>query len=187
MKCSVYIATSVDGFIAKEDGSVDWLHTAGNADADMGGQADMGFNEFIESVDCIIMGRGCMEAISNFDLTPDQWPYLDARVIVLSNTLKQPPDNLKGRVEIYSGDLRELVGNLASEGFSHAYIDGGKIVQSFLDLKLIDEMTLTRVPVILGEGIPLFGKTTQIIRLEDASVKSFPNNFVQLHYTVSYE
>lgn len=187
MKCSVYIATSIDGFIAKEDGSVDWLHTTGNTDADMGDQSDMGFSEFIESVDCLIMGRGCMEAIANFELTPEQWPYGNARVIVLSTTLKQPPDNLKDKVEIYSGDLRQLIETLEREGFSHAYIDGGETIQSFLDLKLIDEMTLTRVPVILGGGIPLFGKTSQIIRLNNASAVAFPNNFVQLRYTVNYE
>ena len=187
MKCSVYIAISVDGFIAKEDGSVDWLHTAGNVDVDMGDQSDMGFSEFIESVDCLIMGRGCMEAIANFDLTPEQWPYGNARVIVLSNTLNQPPDNLKDKVEVYSGDLRQLVANLEKEGFAHAYIDGGKTIQSFLNLKLIDDMTLTRVPVILGGGIPLFGKTTQDINLENARARAFPNDFVQLQYTVSYK
>lgn len=97
----------------------------------MGDQSDMGFSEFIESVDCLIMGRGCMEAIANFKLTPEQWPYGNARIIVLSNTLNQPPDNLKDKVEVYSGDLRQLVANLEKEGFSHAYIDGGKPFSHF--------------------------------------------------------
>lgn len=187
MKCSVYIATSMDGFIATKDGSVDWLHTAGNADADMGDHSDMGFREFMESVDCLIMGRATMEVISRFDLTPEQWPYGETRIIVLSNSLKRPPDNLESKVEIYSGYLRQLVATLESEGFSHAYIDGGKTIQSFLDLKLIDEMVLTHAPVILGEGIPLFDKTTQRVSLENASAVAFPNNFVQLRYTVIYE
>ena len=128
MKCSVSIATSVDGFIAREDGSVDWLDTAGKSDADMGEYADMGFNKFIESVDCLIMGRGCMEALSGFNLTPEQWPYGDIRVIALSGTLAEPPDNLKGRVDMYSGNLRELITGLENDGFSHAYIDGGKTI-----------------------------------------------------------
>ena len=187
VKCSVFIATSVDGFIAKEDGSVDWLDTAGNPEADMGDQADMGFNKFIESVDCMIMGRGTLEVLSGFDLTPEQWPYRDARVIALSNTLTQPPDNLKDRVEMYSGNLCELIAGLESEGHSHAYIDGGKTIQSFLDLRLIDEIILTHAPVILGEGIPLFGKTRQSIKLENSKAEAFPNDFVQLHYTVSYQ
>jgi dihydrofolate reductase len=187
VKCSVFIATSVDGFIAREDGSVDWLDTAGNPEADMGDQADMGFNKFIESVDCMIMGRGTLEVLSGFDLTPEQWPYRDARVIALSSTLTHPPDNLKDRVEMYSGDLCELIAGLESKGHSHAYVDGGKTIQSFLDLKLIDEIILTRAPVILGEGIPVFRKTRQSIKLENSKAEAFPNDFVQLHYTVSYQ
>lgn len=187
MKCSVFIATSVDGFIAKEDGSVDWLETAGNPDANMGDRADMGFNSFIESVDCMIMGRGTLEVLSGFDLTTEQWPYRNARVIGLSNTLTEPPDNLSDRVEMYSGDLRELVASLEKEGYLHAYVDGGKTVQSFLDLKLIDEMVLTRAPVILGGGIPLFGKTGRSTKLVNLKAEAFPNDFVQLHYKVSYQ
>ena len=187
MKCSVYIATSVDGFIASSDGSVDWLHSAGKSGVDMGEQADMGFSEYMASVDCLIMGRGCMEAISGFDLAPDEWPYGNARVIVLSTTLKAPPENLKDRVEMYSGDIKTLVSGLETEGYSHIYVDGGKTIQSFLELELIDEMTLTRAPVILGEGIPLFGNNKQAIRLVDARATAFPNDFVQLHYSVLYD
>lgn len=187
MKCSVYIATSADGFIATQDGSVDWLDTAGNVDAEMGNEEDMGFNDFMDSVDCLVMGRGCMEKLASFNLSPDQWPYGNARVIALSNSLKQPPDSLRDKVEMYSGDLLELVINLEKEGYSHAYIDGGKTIQSFLALKLINEMTLTRVPLILGDGIPLFGRSTQTVRLKNVSVRAFPNDFVQLHYSVNYE
>ena len=106
---------------------------------------------------------------------------------MLSRTLQTPPENLKDLVEIYSGDLLELVVNLENEGFTHAYIDGGKTIQSFIDLKKINEMTLTRIPVILGEGIPLFGKTIQDIKLENTKATTFPNDCVQLHYTVSYQ
>jgi len=187
MKCSVYIATSIDGFIASKDGGVDWLHTAGKPDADMGAQADMGFESFMASVDCLVMGRGCMEAISGFDLAPDEWPYGDARVIVLTTTLKAPPANLKDRVELYSGDVRALVASLDEEGYRHIYVDGGKTIQSFLELGLIDEMTLTRAPVLLGEGIPLFGNNTRAIRLTNARATAFPNDFVQLRYSVVYD
>lgn len=187
MKCSVYVATSIDGFTATNDGRVDWLYTAGNTNADMGDQADMGFKKFMESVDCLIMGRATMEVISGFNLTSEQWPYGDTKIIVLSNSLKQPPDNLKGKVEMYSGDIRQLVSNLEGKGFSHAYIDGAKTIQSFLDFKLIDEMILTHAPVILGEGIPLFAKATQSISFGNASAVAFPNDFVQIRYTVIYE
>ncbi len=186
MRFSVYIATSVDGFIARTDGSVDWLDTYANQEAEMGDDADMGFNNFIESVDCMIMGRGCMEAISGFNLSSEQWPYRDARVIVLSKTLTEPPENVKDHVEIYSGDVPELVGTLEREGYQHAYVDGGKTIQSFLNLRLITDLSLTQIPVLLGEGIPLFGKTNQDIRLEKAEAKTFPNELVQVHYEVSY-
>jgi dihydrofolate reductase len=187
MKCSVFIATSTDGFIAKKDGSVDWLHASGNAAADMGEQADMGFADYLSSIDCLIMGRKCMEVIASMNLTPEQWPYGDNRIIVLSNTLKQAPDNIKDKVEIYSGDLRTLVSALDSDGYKHAYIDGGITIQAFINLGLIDEMTITRAPVLLGEGIPLFGTTKKDIKLEQASATAFANDFVQVKYSVNYQ
>lgn len=186
MKCSVYIATSVDGFISREDGSIDWLDSAGRQDAEMGENADMGFDDFISSVDCLIMGRNTMEILSSFNLTPEQWPYRDSRIIALSNTVKEPPENLKDKVEMYSGDLFELMTKLEREGFKHAYIDGGKTIQAFLNLKLINDMTITLVPILLGQGKSLFGKTIQEIKLDEAESIAFPNDFVQIRYKVSY-
>ena len=116
MKCSVYIATSVDGYIATVDGGVDWLHTAGNSKADMGDNPDMGFGSFINSVDCMIMGRKCMEVISSMNLTPEQWPYGDIHIVVLSNTIKEPPENLKGKVKVYSGEIPALIEQLVTRG-----------------------------------------------------------------------
>ena len=186
MKCSVYIATSVDGFIAKPDGNIDWLHTCGDSTAIMGDQADMGFNSFLASVDCIIMGRKCMEVIAKMNLTPEQWPYGNIRIIALSNTLKEAPNSMKDRVEMYSGDLNTLVSKLENEGFKHAYIDGGMTIQNFIDLKLINEMTITKAPILLGEGISLFGKSNHGIRLTQAEAIAFPNDFIQLKYNVDY-
>lgn len=186
MKCSVYIATSVDGFIARPNGAVDWLHTAGNLEADMGTE-DMGFKSFMDSVDCMIMGRKCMEMISSMNLTPEQWFYGDMKIIVLSDTVKEAPDNLKGKVEMFSGNIGHLIHSLEKEGYQHAYIDGGKTIQSFIDLKLIDEITLTRIPILLGEGIPLFGKTFADIKLEKAKACDYVNDFVQVKYAVNYE
>lgn len=186
MKCSVFIATSVDGFIAKKDGSVDWLHTAGNPDVDMGSQADMGMNAYISSVDCMIMGRKCMDVISSMNLTPEQWPYGDIKIIVLSNTIKEAPTNMKDKVEMYSGDLKALVSRLENDGYKHAYIDGGTTIQAFINLKLINEITITKTPVLLGEGKPLFGKTFKDIKLEKAHAVAFPNDFIQLKYKVNY-
>jgi len=186
MKCSVYIATSVDGFIATKDGGVDWLHTAGNGKVLTGEHADMGLNDYLSSVDCMIMGRKCMEMISSMNLTPEQWFYGDLKIIVLSNTIKEAPENLKGKVEMYSGDLLTLISKLEKEGHKHAYIDGGKTIQAFINLKLINEITITKAPIILGTGIPLFGKTFKDIKLEEAQALAFPNDFVQLKYKVNY-
>lgn len=185
MKCSVYIATSADGYIATSDGGVDWLHTAGNLEADMGSE-DMGFQSFMDSVDCMIMGRKCMEMISSMNLTSDQWFYGDMRIVVLSNTVKEPPVNLRGKVEMYSGDIQDLITKLESCGLKHAYIDGGSTITSFINLKLINEMTITKVPVLLGEGIPLFGKINKNVKLENAKASAFPNDFIQVKYSVNY-
>jgi len=185
MKCSVYIATSVDGYIATPDGGVDWLHTAGNLEADMGSE-DMGFQAFMDSVDCMIMGRKCMEMISRMNLTPEQWPYGVIRIIVLSKTIKEPPENLFGKVEMYDGDIQDLISNLQDDGFKHAYIDGGSTITSFLNFKLINEITITKAPVLLGEGIPLFGRINQNIKLEYAQAAAFPNDFTQVKYRVNY-
>jgi len=185
MKCSVYIATSVDGYIATPDGGVDWLHTAGNLQADMGSE-DMGFQSFIDSVDCMIMGRKCMEMISSMNLTSEQWVYGDMRIVVLSNTVKEPPKNLRGKVEMYAGDIQDLILKLEHCGLKHAYIDGGSTITSFINLKLINEMTITKAPVLLGGGVPLFGKLNKRVKLENAKASAFPNDFIQLKYSVEY-
>lgn len=186
MKCSVFIATSMDGFIAKKDGNVDWLNTAGNGKAITGENADMGLNDYLSSVDCMIMGRKCMDMISSMNLTPEQWFYGDLKIIVLSNTLKEAPENLKDKVVMYSGDLETLISNLENEGYQHAYIDGGTTIQAFINLEMINELTITKAPVLLGEGIPLFGKTVKDIKLEAGEVVAFPNDFIQIKYKVNY-
>lgn len=185
MKCSVYIATSADGYIATSDGGVDWLHTSGNLDADMGDE-DMGFRDYMDSVDCMIMGRKCMEMISKMNLSPEQWPYGDMQIIVLSNTIKEPSENLRGKVEMYSGNIQDLIVKLENDGLKHAYIDGGATITSFLNLKLIDEMTITKAPVLLGKGVPLFGKINHSVKLENAKAVAFSNDFTQVKYCVNY-
>lgn len=187
MECSVFIATSVDGYIAESHGGLDWLHTAGNAQADMSDNPDMGFSAFMDSVDCMIIGRKTMEAISAMDLSPEDWPYDDAHIVVLSNTLKQPPKNLIGRVQMYCGGVPALIASLANQGYQHAYIDGGSVITLCLNLGLIQRMTITQAPVLLGEGIVLFGKITPAIKLENAQATAFANGFVQINYDVSYQ
>ncbi|WCE30832.1 dihydrofolate reductase family protein [Vibrio sp. SCSIO 43137] len=186
MKFSVFIATSADGFIASKDGSLDWLHAAGNKQADMGDNADMGWAEHLASHDCLIMGRGTMEAIAAMNLTVDKWPYGDMKIIVLSKTLQQVPDSIPAEIELYSGDIPSLIKLLEQQGHQRAYVDGGKTIQSFLNHKLIDEMSIFRAPVLLGEGIPLFGKTDIEIKLTNAQSEAFANDFVLVKYKVVY-
>ncbi|OYD21181.1 dihydrofolate reductase family protein [Oceanimonas baumannii] len=186
MKCSVFIATSADGYIATIDGGIDWLETSGKTDIDLGDGTDMGFNSFIASVDCMIMGRGCMEKLASFNLTPEQWPYGTIRIIALSRSVKEVPGSLKGKVELHSGDVSTLVSELETAGFKKAYIDGGATITSFLNAKLINEITITQAPILLGNGKPLFGLINHEVKLKDAKATVFGNDFIQVKYEVSY-
>lgn len=141
---------------------------------------------YMQNVDCMIIGRKLMEVLSSFKLTPEQWPYGDTKIIALSNTIKEAPENLKEHVEIYSGSIPSLIAKLENEGYKHAYVDGGTTITAFLNLELINEITLTLAPVLLGEGIALFGKLSRQIKLEDAEATAFPNNFIELKYSVKY-
>lgn len=183
MKCSAYIATSADGFIARTDGSVDWLQTAGKPEAGIG-EGYIDFESYMATVDCMIMGRKCMDMISSFDLPPEQWPYGTMKIIVLSNTVQMPPDNLKDRVEMYSGDLKALLGRLEVEGYQSAYIDGGTTIQNFINLGRLNEIIITQMPVLIGEGAPLFGKTLRDVDLADAQAVVCPSGYVQFRYQI---
>jgi len=174
IKTSVFIATSLDGFIAKSDGSVDWLH---EGEPPPEGE-DFGFKAFFDSVDAMIIGRKAMEMVMSFE----QWPYEGKRVFVLSNTLKQVPEKLVEKIELYSGPLKELITKLEDENCKRLYVDGGKTIQSFINESLITDMTITRLPVLLGEGIPLFAKTPNQINLQHVSTLAYSNGFVTSTY-----
>lgn len=181
MKVSVFIATSLDGFIARPDGSLDWLPGSGEG----GGAAeaeDHGWTAFWESVDCLVMGRKTFAKV--LELAPGAWPYEGTRVIVLSHTLTAVPETLAGKAEVYAGDLAALVQKLAAEGHERLYIDGGVVIQSFLRQGLVTDMTITTMPVLIGEGIPLFGPLEEDIQLKLVSSRSFASGFVQSMYAV---
>ena len=186
MKCSVFIACSADGYIATDEGDVDWLETAGKKDVDLGDDADMGFAHYMASVDCMIIGRKTMEKIASFNLAPEQWPYGRTRIIALSHTLREVPGSLQGKVEIYSGAIGVLISRLEEAGFKHAYVDGGSTITAFINLGLVDEMTITLAPVLLGSGIPLFGRIDKPIVLENAQATVYPNDFITIRYQVRY-
>ncbi|CAG35434.1 dihydrofolate reductase family protein [Desulfotalea psychrophila] len=174
MKVSVYIATSLDGYIARADGDISWLREAGSS----AGQEDYGYGEFFRSVDCMILGRKSFETVLSFPT----WPYTGKRVIVLTKTLEEIPARVRGRVELYSGLMKELVASLEAEGCRRIYIDGGKIIRSFLRKNLLTDITITRIPLLLGEGIRLFGETGYDIKLRHIKTKSYESGFVKSTY-----
>lgn len=188
MKVSVYIATSLDGFIARLDGSLDWLPGADpNADGSeeshiesSGETEDLGWGAFFGSVDCLVMGRKTFEQVLGFGV----WAYKGKRVIVLSRTLTTVPDGMQGKAEIYAGDPQALVEKLASEGHERLYVDGGQTIQSFLRRGLITDMVITTIPVLIGEGIPLFGALDEDLPLRHVKTESYPSGFVQSTYEV---
>ena len=175
MKASVYIATSVDGFIAREDGSVDWL--TGGADAASG---DYGYQAFIDSIDALVMGRNTFDMVLSFGA----WPYGDKAVIVLSSQQLEIPKEISGTVSVMSGTPAEVVQQLAERGYQHVYVDGGQTIQGFLRAGLIQTLILTRVPILIGSGIPLFGALPEDIHLTHQETLHFENGFVQSTYQV---
>ena len=168
----VYIATSLDGFIAKEDGNTDWLKEFLKQD-----QSDYGYSEFMSGIDAIIMGRNTFEVI----LTYDFWPY-DKPEYVLSNSLVRVPEDIAGKAEIIKGDIKRNVGKLKNRGYQNLYIDGGRAIQSFLEEDLIDELIILQVPILLGNGIPLFGKLKDSLKFKLDKTESFNDTLIKCYY-----
>ena len=177
MKASVFIATSLDGFIARKDGNLDWLDEA-NAVVPEG--EDCGYRGFLDSVDTLIMGRNTFEKVLSFG----QWSYGKMPVIVLSRNQLSIPSDLPNTVTHSSEQPRALLGRLSSEGVEHVYVDGGATIQSFLTDGLIDEITMTVIPILLGEGISLFGSLEKDINLKHERTHAFDFGFVQWTYLV---
>ena len=176
MKASVYIATSLDGFIARENGDVDWLS---GADIEGSGE-DYGFHEFLDSVDILVMGRKTFEMV----VSSGKWLYGNKKVIVLSSRPVLIPSELSETVESQSSSPAELVKQLSELGAKHLYIDGGKTIQGFLNAGLIQHIIITTIPVLIGKGIPLFGPVIKDIKLQRLETRSFANGFVQNRYEV---
>lgn len=172
----VFIATSLDGYIAKLDGGIDWLLSRDDP------SEDHGYNDFIKDIDGLIMGRGSFEKA----LTFDPWPYA-IPVVVMSKTLKAEdiPARLKSKVRLADLAPASLMKSLEKEGWSKVYIDGGQIIQSFLRERLIDDMVITTAPVLLGEGRHLFGFLGEEVSLTHVKTTAFPSGLVQSTYVVN--
>lgn len=174
MQNKVFIATSLDGYIADLNGGIEWLTEIPNPTGHDGGFAD-----FMNSVDALIMGRNTFEKVLSFGI---EWPY-SKKVFVWSNSLKEVPTSLIEKVQLVRGNLNDVVKFVQQQNCKNIYVDGGKTIQSFLNQNLIHEIVLTQVPVILGSGIPLF-KDVPTQKLKLLSVKAFDNGMIQIHYNV---
>jgi dihydrofolate reductase len=176
-KSSVFIATSLDGYIARGDGSIDWLERANRV---VPKDEDCGYGAFIATVDVLVMGRNTFELARRFGT----WPYGDLPVVVLSHRDLAIPQSLAGSVSVSHESPRALVSRLSARGAKHLYIDGGLTIQGFLREGLIDALTITVVPVLLGAGRPLFGPLADDVQLVHLSTKAYDFGFVQLNYRV---
>ena len=177
IKCSVFIATSLDGFIARLDGSIDWLNAA-NAVVPPG--EDCGYQAFMSTVDTLVMGHNTFEQV----LTFGQWPYGATPVVVMSRRAAPLPSDIPETVTSSQETPADLVARLAEEGKRHLYIDGGLLIQSFLAEGLIDELTITVIPILLGAGKPLFGPLPSDVDLSHVATRVYDFGFVQHKYRV---
>jgi dihydrofolate reductase len=172
----VFIAVSLDGFIARQDGDIDWLLQRDDP------TEDHGYAAFIADKDMIVMGRGSYEKVLTFDI----WPY-DRPVLVLSAQLADTPvpEALKGKVRFSGRAPRDAIEKLAEQNVRRVYVDGGRLVQSFLRAGLVADLVITTVPVLLGSGRPLFGALPRDIDLKLVSSRSFPSGLVQSTYRLA--
>jgi len=173
MTVSVFVGTSVDGFIARRNDEFDFLPADGGE--------PHGYEEFFASVDAVVMGRKTFEVVAKFA----DWPYGQKRVVVLSS---QPVDFSAvrgGVVEQMAGPPAEIVAKLAASGAKHLYVDGGITIQQFLRAGLVDRLIITRVPVLIGEGIPLFGTLPRDVRLRHVATAHYPSGLVKTEYHVA--
>ncbi len=172
MTASVFVATSVDGFIARRNGDLDFL--------DAGGNEPHGYDEFMATVDALVIGRNTFDAVLAFD----PWPYGRKPVFVLS-TRALPPAPPGAVVERMSGTPAEIVSLLDARGIRHIYVDGGITIQRFLRAGLIQRLVVTRVPVLIGTGIPLFGPLPRDITLTHVRTQQYASGLVQSEYAVA--
>lgn len=177
MKASVFCGLSLDGFIARPGGEVDFLDPGDYRDG------DMGFGAFLSSVDCLVMGRNTYDFVAS---AAEQWPYGETPVTVLTHRPLEPPGAIAEHIAVSDQRPEIVMSELEESGRSHAYVDGGMTVQSFLAEGLIDELILTVVPVLVGEGIPLFASSGTDTPLDLVRTELFSNGFAQLHYCVAH-
>lgn len=173
-KVSVFIGMSLDGFIARTNGDLDWMQGPGGE-----GGGDYGYDSFVARIDAIVMGRKTFEKV----LTFGTWSY-QKPIIVLTHRQLQIPTELRKQVEGMAGTPKEVVGRLANRGLFRLYVDGGQTIQGFLSAGLVHEIIISRLPILIGTGIPLFGPLQADMRLKHVETHVFPGGMVQSSYQV---
>ena len=168
----VYIATSLDGYIAESDGGIEFLDKIPNTEG-----SDMGWSQFISKIDALVMGRNSFEKVQSFGF----WPY-ELPVYVLSRTLTELPKEYEGKAFLTQGTPLQVMEELGEKGYQNLYIDGGIVVQEFLKEDLIDHLIVTKIPVLLGSGIPLFGKMDQPLWFRLEKAETHLGELVTNHY-----
>ena len=171
MRTTVYVGTSLDGFIAREDGDIDWLVKYQNK------EVHDSYNEFISRIDALVIGKGTFEKVITFP----EWPY-EKKVFVLSTSLKQIPETLNEKAILVAMEPAALLSYLSDKGLSNIYVDGGKVIQSFLKEDLIDELIITKVPELIGAGIPLFGLLNNDLQFEHIRTNIYSDGLVKSQY-----
>jgi dihydrofolate reductase len=171
MKTIVFIGTSLDGFIARTDGEFDWLSRFAND------EAIRAYRELTDRIDAIVIGRGTFEKVLSFP----SWPY-EKKVFVLSTSITEAPVRIKEKVTILSMDPGSLLSYLSGLGYSTIYVDGGKVIQAFLKEDLVDELIISKAPVLIGSGIPLFGYLDQDLEFRHIRTDVCSNGLVRSYY-----
>jgi dihydrofolate reductase len=170
-----FYAQSLDGYIAGKDGNLGWLNEIPNPE-----HIDTGFYALMEEIDAIVMGRNTFDVVCGFGGT---WPY-SKPVFVLSKSLTEIPKDYQPYARLLNGSPKEILEELHSKGFFKLYIDGGRTVHDFLKAGLMDELRISYIPIILGEGIPMFQPLPKSIRLELLKSEVYLGQLVQNHYRV---
>ena len=173
MSSKVYIATSLDGFIADKNGEIEWLSMIPVTE-----EVQSAFTNFMDTIDALVMGRNTFEMVKSFG---GEWPY-SKNVFVVSNSMNSIPDGYEDKAELIKGSPTEIVSKLNQKGYKNLYIDGGKTIQNFLNEELVDEMIIATIPILLGAGKPLFGELINPQKFKLVDTRILSNLMVQTHY-----
>ena len=174
MKTIAYLAVSVDGYIAAKDDGLDWLNELPNPE-----QSDFGYADFMSGIDALLMGSRTFQVVLDFGV----WHY-EKPVFVASRQMTEIPAGYEERISLVQGEMAEILHSIREQGYGNIYVDGGILIRSCLREGLLDEMILTRIPIVLGDGVPLFVPSEQSIDLEHVSTQIHGVGLVQSHYRI---